>query len=75
MEATERIEPGAEAAHRDDLARDVARLWLAFRTANGVDRLSSSGFAGNALANALGRLEVAYAAEWAREGPHPPRSS
>jgi hypothetical protein len=26
--AGERIEPGAEAAHRDDLAREAARLWF-----------------------------------------------
>ncbi len=28
---SERIGPGAEQARRDDLARDVARLWLAVK--------------------------------------------
>jgi hypothetical protein len=28
---SERIEPGAERAHRDDLARDVAQMWASVR--------------------------------------------
>jgi hypothetical protein len=52
---SERIEPGAEAAHRDDLARDVARLWKAhFPGDYYQDQIPHD------LTDALDRLAVAY---------------
>lgn len=57
---SERIEPGAEQAHRDDLARDVARLWMAARR-RGIQGVSISGSGVPAsLADALDRLAAAY---------------
>lgn len=49
---SERIEPGAEAAHRDDLARDVAQRWSETEFVDLQMPLS--------LAEALNRLAVAY---------------
>lgn len=57
---SERIEPGAEQAHRDDLARDVARLWMAHqRTAPDASTRELMG-AWDALGAALDLLAVSY---------------
>lgn len=51
----ERLEPGAEAAHRDDLARDVARMWAGLRgPAWEIPELTER------LVAALDRLAAAY---------------
>lgn len=51
-EEAERWMPGAEAAHRDDLARDVAHRWVKTEFENLQMPLS--------LAEALDRLAVSY---------------
>lgn len=65
MTASERIEPGADAAHRDDLARDVARLWVAKRR-DIEERARLTGAKAFPLpdpfADALNRLVKAYEA-------------
>ncbi len=57
----ERIDPGAEQAHRDDLARDVGQLWTAAVDDNAkLPVLDDVREVHPALAAALDRLAAAY---------------